>query len=99
MAKAGRPRKIKSIRQFEERTEAYFRECEAKGESALLTGPTLALGLCSQEGSTNLLSRGPRRKGKGQAPIRRLRLCFGYTAWAFLRLMEPDGTDVAGENG
>ena len=37
MAKVGRPRKIKSVRQFEERAEAYFRECEAKGEPALLT--------------------------------------------------------------
>ena len=50
MAKVGRPRKIKSVRQFEERAEAYFGECEAKGEPALLTGLILALGLCSREG-------------------------------------------------
>ena len=50
MAKVGRPRKIKSVRQFEERAEAYFVECEAKGEPALLTGLILALGLCSREG-------------------------------------------------
>ena len=50
MAKVGRPRKIKSVRQFEERAEAYFVECEAKGEPALLTGLILALGLRSREG-------------------------------------------------
>lgn len=50
MAKVGRPRKIKSVRQFEERAEAYFGECEAKREPALLTGLILALGLCSREG-------------------------------------------------
>ena len=37
MAKVGRPRKIKSVRQFEERAEAYFWECEVRGEPALLT--------------------------------------------------------------
>ena len=47
MAKVGRPRKIKSVRQFEERAEAYFWECEVRGEPALLTGLILALGLCS----------------------------------------------------
>ena len=46
----GRPRKIKSVRQFEERAEAYFMDCEAKGEPVLLTGLILALGLCSREG-------------------------------------------------
>ena len=30
MAKGGRPRKIKSVRQFEEWAEACFRECEAE---------------------------------------------------------------------
>ena len=50
MAKVGRPRKIKSVRQFEERAEDYFGECEAKEEPALLTGLILALGLCSREG-------------------------------------------------
>ena len=48
MAKVGRPRKIKSVRQFEERAEAYFRECEAKEEPVLLTGLILALGLSSR---------------------------------------------------
>ena len=47
MTKVGRPRKIKSVRQFEERTEAYFRECEAREKPALLTGLILALGLSS----------------------------------------------------
>lgn len=37
MAKGGRPRKIKSVRQFEERAEAYFRECEAREEPVLLS--------------------------------------------------------------
>ena len=50
MAKVGRPRKIKSVRQFEERAEAYFRECEAMEKPVLLTGLILALGLCSREG-------------------------------------------------
>ena len=50
MAKVGRPRKIKSVRQFEERAEAYFLECEAMEKPALLTGLILALGLCSREG-------------------------------------------------
>ena len=50
MAKVGRPRKIKSVKQFEERAEAYFMACEAKGEPILLTGLILALGLCSREG-------------------------------------------------
>ena len=53
MAKVGRPRKIKSVRQFEERAEAYFRECEAMEKPVLLTGLILALGLCSRRGSTN----------------------------------------------
>lgn len=44
----GRPRKIKSVRQFEERAEAYFMDCEAKGEPVLLTGLILALGLSSR---------------------------------------------------
>ena len=48
MAKGGRPRKINSVRQFEERAEAYFRECEAKEEPVLLTGLILALGLSSR---------------------------------------------------
>ena len=48
MAKGGRPRKIKSVRQFEERAEAYFRECEAREEPVLLTGLILALGLSSR---------------------------------------------------
>ena len=48
MAKGGRPRKIKSVRQFEERAEAYFRECEAKEEPVLLTGLILALELSSR---------------------------------------------------
>lgn len=48
MAKVGRPRKIKSVRQFEEKAEAYFRDCEAKGEPVLLTGLILALGLSSR---------------------------------------------------
>ncbi|WP_299081129.1 terminase small subunit [uncultured Fretibacterium sp.] len=48
MAKVGRPRKIKSVRQFEERAEAYFGECETKREPALLTGLILALGLSSR---------------------------------------------------
>ena len=47
----GRPRKIKSVRQFEERTEAYFRECEAREKPALLTGLILALGLYSDRKS------------------------------------------------
>ena len=50
MAKVGRPRKIKSVRQFEERAEAYFLECEVMEKPALLTGLILALGLCSREG-------------------------------------------------
>lgn len=50
MAKVGRPRKIKSVRQFEERAEAYFLECEAMEKPVLLTGLILALGLCSREG-------------------------------------------------
>ena len=48
MAKGGRPRKINSVRQFEERAEAYFRECEAREEPVLLTGLILALGLSSR---------------------------------------------------
>ena len=40
-----RPRKIKSVKQFDELAESYFNECEAKGEPVRLTGLIMALGL------------------------------------------------------
>ena len=36
MTKVGRPRKIKSVRQFEERTEAYFRECKQRDRKSVV---------------------------------------------------------------
>ena len=49
MAKIGRPRKIKSPREFERLAGAYFQKCEAEGEPALLTGLILAVGLSARE--------------------------------------------------
>ena len=46
---AGRPRKIKSVRQFDRLAQAYFDECERNNEPVLLTGLILALGLSSRE--------------------------------------------------
>ena len=44
-----RPRKIRSVKQFEELAEAYFAECEGKGEPVLLTGLIRALGLACRD--------------------------------------------------
>ena len=44
-----RPRKIKSVKQFEELAAGYFRECEAKGEPVMLTGLVMALGLSCRD--------------------------------------------------
>jgi len=40
-----RPRKIKSVKQFENMAESYFNECEAKGDPITLTGLIRAVGL------------------------------------------------------
>lgn len=45
----GRPRIIKSVRQFNELVKAYFTECEERNEQPLLTGLILGLGLSSRE--------------------------------------------------
>ena len=46
---AGRPRIIKSVKQFEKLAGAYFESCEARGEPLLLMGLILAVGLSSRE--------------------------------------------------
>ena len=45
----GRPRKIKSVKHFEELSEAYIERCKTNNEPVLLTGLILALGLSSRE--------------------------------------------------
>ena len=45
----GRPRKIKSVRQFEQMAEGYFAECKAKGEPVTLTGLIAAVGLACRD--------------------------------------------------
>ena len=45
----GRPRKIKSVGQFEKLADEYFKECEAKGEAVTLTGLIFALGLACRD--------------------------------------------------
>lgn len=44
-----RRRIIKNAKQFNQRAEAYFAECEANGSPILLTGLILALGLSSRQ--------------------------------------------------
>lgn len=44
-----RPRKIKSVKQFENKAESYFNECEAKDEPITLTGLIRAVGLACRD--------------------------------------------------
>jgi len=46
---AGRPRKIQSVDEFEERAEAYFTDCKQTGEPLTITGLCLGLGFSSRD--------------------------------------------------
>lgn len=46
---AGRPRKIQSVDEFEERAEAYFTGCKQTGEPLTITGLCLGLGFSSRD--------------------------------------------------
>lgn len=45
----GRPRKIQSVEEFEERVESYFTACRASGEPLTITGLCLGLGFSSRD--------------------------------------------------
>ena len=46
---AGGPRKIQTGEEFEERAEAYFTDCQKKGEPLTITGLCLGLGFSSRD--------------------------------------------------
>ena len=93
MAKVGRPRIIKSVKQFEERANAYFKDCEAKGEPPLLTGLILALGLSSR---ASLDEYGQRQEFLNSVKKAKLRIEMEYER--DLRSRNPSGPIFALKN-
>ena len=46
MAKAGRPKKYKSVKLMKEKIDMYFEMCDEKNEPYTVTGLCLALDIC-----------------------------------------------------